>query len=124
MCLNCAVEYVLDIECWDEEEHPWETITWPPFTVAMLRLAALIEPFYSLPSCGTGGPLHVVVDDYNLDAESLTFCRRNLEDPNESGYYASAWPEVHQMALEILDLMDGMSEPERATALAKGDGFL
>lgn len=39
----------------------------------------LKERLYSFPTCVMGGPLHIVVDDLNVDDASLDFCERELD---------------------------------------------
>lgn len=38
-----------------------------------LRLDALRDCLYAMPDCECGGPLHVVLDDGNLEDEHLTW---------------------------------------------------
>ena len=34
------------------------------------RLAELVAELYSMPECGVGGPLHIVLDDASFDYKS------------------------------------------------------
>jgi len=56
----------------------------------------------------SGGPLHIVVDDYNTEDSSLEFCRNDgvnyCDDDN---------PAVRPLCLAILDLLEPLSEADR-----------
>lgn len=43
-------------------------------------IRACIEELYGLPECSTGGPLHIIVDDENVEDHHLDFCRQALEE--------------------------------------------
>lgn len=71
MCMGCVYEYVT-------EEHPNkigdslrlvvdEIAVRPAVTAAAAEVTAL----YQLPDCEAGGPLHVIVDDTNVDDHFL-----------------------------------------------------
>jgi hypothetical protein len=118
MCLNCVINSVLGIDRWDGENPPFDSIRFPESSPDMIELASLIKPFYELPHCGTGGPLHISLDDFNLDDDCLAFCRASLD--NEDAYWSDNIAVIKKPALRILDLCIGMSEAERATAVARG----
>jgi hypothetical protein len=42
------------------------------------QLTELIRELYAVPECGVGGPLHIVLDDGNIDDESIYFCMRTM----------------------------------------------
>ena len=44
------------------------------------KLAELVDELYSMPECGVGGPLHIVLDDGNIDDESIHFCIRTMRE--------------------------------------------
>ena len=44
------------------------------------RLAELVAELYSIPECGVGGPLHIVLDDGNIDDEGIYFCTRTMRE--------------------------------------------
>ena len=46
----------------------------------MTALQTLVERLYALPNCALGGPLHIVVDDYNVRDSDLDFCEGELAD--------------------------------------------
>jgi hypothetical protein len=122
MCYGCAVEIVCDIDL--SEDDPPVKIPWPTITEEMRLCAILVENLYELPHGGTGGPLHIAVDDYNIDAMSLAFCRNEVEGGDTDGWYGESWGALAEVSLRILNLMDEMSEPERATMLALRDDFI
>lgn len=37
-------------------------------------LLAKCKEFYTLPGCGCGGPLHILLDDDNITDEDIIFC--------------------------------------------------
>ena len=51
-------------------------------------LKKLCETLYSLPNCGAGGNLHILLDDDNYDDDSVMFCLKecllNPEHPSSS----------------------------------------
>ena len=40
----------------------------------------LVEAFYGLPGCGVGGALHIVLDDANLDDDSIQWCMDTADE--------------------------------------------
>lgn len=80
------------------------------------QCAELIIQFYMLDDCGAGGVLHIVTDDWNLEDEHLQFCRENAEKVSDY--------DQKDLAIRILDLMDGMNLQERASAMALFDGYI
>lgn len=55
------------------------------------------------------GPLHIVIEDWNLDDENLAYCRAECAgDPDEP----------------LLDALTALTLSERATAMAIADGYL
>jgi hypothetical protein len=65
-------------------------------------LTALVRKLYSMQDCSAGGPLHVQLDDGNLEDEFLT-----LETHMQ-------WPkQVLRLSEEILALLRSMTEGER-----------
>jgi len=40
----------------------------------MKTLSKLVDKYYSLRNCGSGGPLHILLDDDNYDIDSIHFC--------------------------------------------------
>lgn len=74
------------------------------FTPAVLNIAA------ELKSADHLGGLHIVVDDWNLEDESIEYCAASDE--------ASEAEKALAARLRLLDI------DERATALALADGFI
>ena len=68
------------------------------------RLAKLVAELYSMPECGVGGPLHIVLDDGNIDDESIYFCMKSvrLHFSVVQGLNSNAIIEVCNEIAEIL----------------------
>lgn len=81
------------------------------------QVVGLINDLYQLAP--TGGPLHVVVDDWNVEDGDLTVHQTYRAD-------GSAWypPEVIALAEQVAGLMRGMSTAERLSTLAHQEGIL
>lgn len=131
MCLSCTIEEVTGLDLQTEEAHDklqamresGERIDWPKATDEMVECAAYIAALYANPAGGTGGPLHVTVDDYNVDDNCLNGCRDSLDE--WTGYDCTPEQELQCKALSrwILALLYPMSVVERSVtvALAHGD---
>ena len=65
----------------------------------------LVEKFYAMPGNGSGGSLHVVLDDGNTDRESVEWCHT----------YAREHGDKDGMAL--CDLLLTLSDEQRGRAL-------
>lgn len=92
--------------CW--QEHLEEHGTPSPVTSQIVTAVAAIRNLYAV-HC-TGGKMHVVTDDWNLEDDSLEFCGQNL--PHD---------EVERICWERLS---ELTENQRATALAIHNGYL
>lgn len=68
------------------------------------RLAELVAELYSMPECGVGGPLHIVLDDGNIDDEGIYFCMRSIREHFSvvQGLNGNAIIEVCSEIAEIL----------------------
>lgn len=132
MCLSCVIEEVAGFDLQTEEGHEalqalrekGGRIEWPLATEAMLECAAYVNALYGNPAGGTGGPLHIVTDDYNVEDTHLAYCRENLDD--WAGFDATPEVELRARALSrwILDLLDPMSTRERSVTMALAHGSL
>ena len=106
-------------ECWAEDGYPSQT------SPAIQRAAQLVRKVYG--HWPTGGPMHVVIDDWNLDDGSVRGCR----DAEPRHYYPQPYdagpPENFGKAMtaarELADLLLAMPEPDRAAALAHFEGW-
>ena len=113
--------------CWEEEGKP--TIDTPAVRAAAAAVAEVYEH-----AC-TGGNLHIVLDDWNLEDSSLAFCDAYIargghpDDPDHSPSYTRYKLEhpdsPEQLAAErrCHDLLKALSVKERASALALNDRF-
>ncbi len=102
------------------------------------RAVPLIGIIYAHPSGGTGGPLHVVIDDGNTEDEHVawyteadmraydwndTGTTRHLT-PNDLGYGDPTQNEIGtEAAVELLALLTGMTEAERDQAIDYHQGW-
>jgi hypothetical protein len=81
------------------------------------EVAALINRIYDFNPCG--GNAHVVVDDWNLDGESIQFCLGQVaQNPNGDS------AEQLEVERNALSAMLDMTEDERASAMAIASGWL
>jgi len=83
-----------------------------------IRAAVLIDRVYEIDM--SGAYLHVVVDDWNLDDDSLSCSERHIAE-NDLNHYA---PEQLQVQRECLTALKVLTEDERATAMAIHEGFI
>jgi hypothetical protein len=63
------------------------------------------ELFYSQENCICGGPLHVVLDDCNMDDNSLDFCFEQIKQEK--------WEYVRNLGFAILAELKTMNEAQR-----------
>ena len=74
----------------------------------VFTLEDLQKTLYSAPGCSCGGPLHIILDDGNLEDTDLEFCRREL-DKNTYRYLKS----VLALCGAILTLLKALSPAQR-----------
>lgn len=107
-------------------------------TPEIRRVADLIKWVYGEVS-PVGGPLHIVIDDWNLDDGCIQWCIDNTikgengwaklykniaEDAVDTGQDpAVAVKECKDKLMDLATSMLKMTEEERASALALRDGF-
>lgn len=119
--------------CWTEAGKP--TLNTPSVRAA----AELVAKLYEHPNCASGGNLHIVTDDWNLEDSNLAFCLYCIEHGGQMQLDAGA-PDVHQhynekkranpdppdqLAIErqCHDALVILTEEERHSALALEAGF-
>lgn len=119
MCIDCVRKYV-------------GTSDVDTTTDAFKEVAALVEWVYAQEGYSVGGPLHVQLDDFNLEDRNLTenslvWWTRGY--PAKEGIRAfpapapDGFPEGHEEKfLRLLELLRGMSLAERAAAVWVGHG--
>lgn len=97
--------------CWSQNGSP------KIVNYKVLEVVGLIKKIYEYSS--TGGNLHIVLDDWNIDLKSIDWCLKNALKLN-----------IHEAGLEELELerkcatlLRSMPLKERASALALNDGF-
>lgn len=101
------------VDCWNRAGRPTEL----PATYE--RFAELYADLYDFHP--VGGPLHSVLDDWNLDGHiepypGLTF-EDEMDQTDNTAY-------VYEICSEIADLLNAMTERERYAAVAKVSGLL
>lgn len=104
--------------CWEcEDEFP---AAWTP---PIARAVVLWRRLYDDLRQPTGGPLHVELDDCNLDYDEIvpSYSRRGYggRPDTEDGYP----PEVHEVCDELAALLTAMTLTERYTVMAYADGY-
>jgi hypothetical protein len=130
MCLSCIIEEITGLDLATQEGHDelekLGRIPWPTATAEMIECAAYVSALHENPAGGTGGPLHIVTDDNNVEDSHLKFCRDQIEDGSWKGYDCTDKQEIQVKALGlwILDLMDPMSLAERQVALGLACGHI
>lgn len=80
----------------------------PVITEEMQELIDLCSEWYGMESNGTGGALHIVLDDMNVDDESIQWCIDNYE---EYGVNSMTYKTIFH---EITERLLAISIPERA----------
>jgi hypothetical protein len=123
MCLNCAIEVVMDVEKVPDD---WrETIQWPAITPAMAEGVLLIQRLYDEDGLDefTGGPLHVYLDDYNCEDRTLEYHEGEFEkDPAGANLIYNRErkdaDEIMRVCRRILEISWQLSEKERITMLS------
>jgi hypothetical protein len=90
------------VECWTEYGSPRID------GAAVAEAVDAVRALYDVAP--TGGAMHVVTDDWNLD--SVDWCLENID-----AY--SANPEEAALARRVGELFSALSEAERASVLAK-----
>jgi len=96
------------INCWREYGSP---------EIKNERVDKAIELIGKVYEChGAGGGLHIVLDDFNIDNDSVQFCVCHI---NQVEYQENASPGRLKAERECLVLLRGMTMMERASALAR-----
>lgn len=102
-------------EEWDERGRPDD---WNP---KVKRALELIRAVYEIEP--VGGPLHVILDDWNIEdgdvtqAERTEYVPASFVEPDEA-------EEVRTAVAELVPLLAEMTVNERASALARHWGYL
>ena len=94
--------------CWDE-------LGKPAILNAKTRaLPSLIKAVYAEPTGGSGGLLHIVLDDWNIENDSIAYC---ADEANHSRLMTAA-------ESACIDHMFDMTIEERASGMALESGWL
>lgn len=112
--------------CWFND-HGAPVFNGPEVLVA----AELIRRLYALPTCGSGGPLHWMLDDMNIDDEQFAdfdvkvACAARI-DALAKGHCAvppEVAQEIEDTCVLIFHALGAMSEAHRAAAIAWKEGW-
>lgn len=112
------------VNCWNEAGQP---ANWTPEIAEAL---ALVRELYAIHP--TGGPLHVQLDDWNIDGDIVPIYKGWLPRQLEARYL-DGWPvddeaqvpgrSLRQLCDEIAAKMGPMTLEDRMSVLAYHDGF-
>lgn len=95
--------------CWTVAGSPYDL----PENAA--EIVDAINDLYDLPDCGAGGPLHVQLDDWNVELDWKPW----------PGPEREPWPpEAMEQAQLVADLMVPLPVSQRYAVLAKWHGWL
>lgn len=79
-------------------------------------LKNIVGKYYTLDGCGSGGPLHILLDDDNFGIGSIRFCMNTcfeaLADPEHNPYGYNK--EVYLLGILICNEYSKMTLEERA----------
>lgn len=82
----------------------------------------LFKAVYDQPRGGAGGNLHIVLDDWNIEDESIHYCMDTTKvERYFDGELDTTLTDIERRCAEHLLTM---TMEERAAALAKFDGYL
>jgi len=99
--------------CWEEEGSPRDD------GPAVRRAADLVVEVCRWHS--TGGPLSLVVSNWNLEDEHVAYCARVVADPTE--WDDEDCEEYRQAVVELSQLLVSLTQQERAAVLGLADGY-
>lgn len=106
MCINC-----------------WVEVGSPNIVNEKTKNAAeLITELYEQEDCGVGGYAHIVVDDWNLDDNSIDYCIGVAK--KGEGDYENISEEGRQACLTTLNYLKQLSKEERYSAMAIHSNYI
>lgn len=105
-------------QCWNEMDKP---TAWNPNIKRALELVRII---YETEAAG--GPMHIVLDDWNIEDHDLECCRiESFQDPAAIAAMADGISShAVEATIQLVPLMLRMPIEERAATLAYYDGFV
>lgn len=106
MCSECAKEYAA-VSLPENHE----------------QIVASMQAIYDHPDGTTGGPLHIVLDDYNVD--SVEWCEERLNQigtDEEASWLRDLDPDLIAAARRCVLLLKPLTEAERGACIAKFRG--
>lgn len=93
------------ITCWEDGGSP---TVWNP---AVAEVTRLVTDLYGMDDCAVGGPLHVVVDDWNLDGPITPY------------WFGEESAELAEFVTALAAKMTALTVDERLSAMAHHEGF-
>lgn len=101
--------------CWEDEGKPQID------TPAVRQAALAVERLHDHPAGCAGGAMHVVTDDWNIDDDSVGFCRDHIgRYEREHPHRADGLTALEQACY---DAFAALTVAERSSALALDHGF-
>jgi len=126
MCRQCVAHYMIGHghnTAIDAEA--WAAIEWPEQTVEMAALAHHLSNLYLFTNCAMGGPLHIVVEDYNVEDVHIDYCERTLDDHwSVVGAPPDEQAAIVECSRVVIDLLRQMDEKQRVVALGRAAGIV
>lgn len=99
------------LSCWKEAGSPTEL----PENVD--ELIQLIKELYATEMGGAGGPLHIVLDDWNLEDDNIEWCLLRLtEHPEDIEYFGK---HAVDLSIKIALWLYRIPEAQRYAVLHK-----
>lgn len=95
----------------------------PPMTDPMWELAGQVWDWYQLDGNDTGGVLHVVLDDYNVEDRCLDYCEPQLGWMWDDGVKVVATEQHRKAGAEIIAGLRALTEPARAVVIRHADVY-
>lgn len=92
-------------------------------TEAVRQAAKLVTQLYAAPGGGVGGNFHIVTDDWNLETDHVQFCIDETANKTRAPTDDRSDPALLEIETRLGALLIGMSEAERASALALEAGY-
>lgn len=83
-------------------------------------LTDTIRRFFALPGCEVGGPLHVVIEDENVEDSNLSYCLCEILSEAGREYFEGDWDTMAPLAVQIVARLALLPADERHRAVRDG----
>lgn len=114
MCWSCVEDYMAA----EGREVDWESGATPPVRLDLRELMIEVTQWYRWHP--TGGPLHIVLDDSNVEDGALDFCELELTSRTLWDRERRTWGERVPLGDPRLDLTQDYNRPLPPDQLALG----